>query len=256
MVVWDPAQYLHFSDHRLRPALDLLARIGHPAPRLVHDVGCGPGNVTRVIADRWPEARIIGSDISEPMLDVARNSYPELEWQTIDVRSWDPPEAPDVIYSNAVLHWIPHHDETIRTLFRSLAPQGVLAIQMPLSSYEPSRKLMAQTLDDLGLLPDLRRKLDEPDVAPVDHYVDLGLELTPQTDVWTTTYRHCLSGPDPVFEWFNGSALRSVRQALPDADRERYDRAYKTALRTAYPMRPDGTTILPFPRLFMVLTNS
>jgi len=255
LVVWNPAHYLHFTDHRLRPALDLLARIAHPNPQLIHDVGCGPGNVTRIIADRWPHARVVGSDISAPMLDVARATYPTLEWETIDVREWDPPEAPDVIYSNAVLHWVPHHDDTIRNMYSSLADEGVLAIQMPLSSYEPARKLMAKTLADLDLLPELRPLVDQPDVASVEHYVELGLSLTETTDVWTTTYQQRLSGPDPVFEWFNGSSLRRIRQALPDADRERYDSAYKQALHDTYPMRPDGSTILPFPRLFIVLSK-
>lgn len=256
MIQWDPAQYLHFTDHRLRPALDLLSRIAHAEPRLVHDVGCGPGNVTRIIADRWPDARVVGSDISEPMLDVAQSTYPELEWVRIDVTEWDPPQAPDVIYSNAVLHWVPHHDDTIRSLFSSLADGGVLAIQMPLSSYEPARQLMATTLADLGLLPGIQESVSTPDVAPAEHYLDLGLSLTEATDVWTTIYQQRLSGPDPVFEWFNGSSLRRIRQALTDADRERYDNAYKAALHASYPMRDDGSTILPFPRLFVVLSKT
>lgn len=112
---------------------------------------------------------------------------------------------------------------------------------------------MAATLRNLDLRPDLQTSLGIPDVAPVEHYLELGLSLTPHADVWMTRYHHRLSGPDPVFEWFNGSALRRVRQALTDFDRDRYDAAYKQALHTAYPMRPDGSTILPFPRLFMVL---
>ena len=49
---WDPAQYLAFGDHRLRPALDLIQRITLDRPATIVDLGCGAGNVTRPGANR------------------------------------------------------------------------------------------------------------------------------------------------------------------------------------------------------------
>src|SRR5215475_14017900 len=128
---WDPTQYLKFAGPRLRPAIDLLQRIDVEAPELVYDLGAGAGNVTRLIAERWPQARIVGVDSSAEMLAKAAAELPQLAWQRADLSSWRPDRPADVIYSNAALHWIEGHEELIASLFAALAPGGVLAIQMP-----------------------------------------------------------------------------------------------------------------------------
>src|SRR5438132_1569155 len=123
-MAWDPAQYLKFAGPRLRPAIDLLGHIEAEAPGLVYDLGCGAGNVTRFIAERWPAARIVGIDGSAEMLAKARADLPRIEWQQADLATWRPPQKPDVIYSNAALHWIEDHAPVFVALFRSLAAGG------------------------------------------------------------------------------------------------------------------------------------
>src|SRR5437899_11822064 len=105
-MAWDPAQYLKFAGPRLRPALDLLQRIDKEAPASVYDLGAGAGNVTRLIAARWPEARIVGVDSSAEMLAQAVAENPRLEWRQAELATWRPEPPADLIYSNAALPWL------------------------------------------------------------------------------------------------------------------------------------------------------
>src|SRR3954466_4863328 len=142
---WDPAQYLKFAGPRLRPALDLLQRIDIEAPGSVYDLGAGAGNVTRLIAARWPQARIVGIDGSAEVLARAGAESPGIEWRQADLASWRPDRPADVIYSNAALHWLDDHDRLFPALFAGLAPKGVLAVQIPRNFGAPSHTSITET---------------------------------------------------------------------------------------------------------------
>jgi trans-aconitate 2-methyltransferase len=253
---WDPAQYLRFAGPRRRAALDLLARVDLDDPALVHDLGCGTGDLARVMAERWPAATVIGSDASPEMLEKAKAVPSSVEWRRLDIATWEPGTAPDLIYSNAVLHWLPDHGSLFPRLAAALAPGGVLAVQMPLSWDEPSHRLMRRVLDGAGGPPlgseELRRRMATPPVADPEWYHDLLRPVVTDLDVWVTRYLHVLEGPDAVLEWVHGSAVRPVVEDLDGADREHFLEDYTAALRLAYPRREDGTTLFWFPRLFLV----
>jgi len=247
---WDPRQYLRFADHRARPALELLARVPLAEPGVVYDLGCGAGNVTRVLAERWPHARITGVDSSREMLAAARAASPSVAWIEADLQTWRPAAPADLLYSNATLHWLPDHAELFPRLLAALAPGGCLAIQMPRSRDLPSHVLMRETLADV---------LGRTDTAPSPvgeplWYHELLVERARTVDVWTTEYLHELSGEDPVLEWVQGTGLRPIVQSLAEDEREPFLAEYARRLRAAYPRRPDGRTVYPFARLFVVAT--
>jgi len=260
-LTWDPDQYHRFTGHRLRPAEELLARVDHPEPRLIHDVGCGTGEMARRMAQRWPEARVIGSDLSPEMLEQAAAVPSTVQWRRLDVRDWDPPEPPDIVYANAVLHWVDGHDELFPRLVDSLADGGMLAVQMPLSWGEPSHRLMRETLAAGGeegqpLGPEtLRERLGRRPVQEAAWYHDLLAPLLRRLDIWETRYLQVLKGADAVLEWVSGTALLPVREHLEETEMERFLAAYRLALARAYPPRPGGVTLFPFPRLFLVATR-
>jgi len=106
---WDPVQYLSFDSERLRPALDLLARVPLESPDTIVDLGCGPGQVAKLLQARWPKARVLGVDQSREMLDRAARDQPDLQWQQADLTEWQPEEPVDLIYANASLHWLDGH---------------------------------------------------------------------------------------------------------------------------------------------------
>lgn len=252
---WDPTQYRRFSDMRLRPAFDLLATVEHPAPRIIHDVGCGTGQIARVMASRWPSARVIGSDASPEMLAEARHPPSRVEWIQHDVRDWAPDLAPDIVYANAVFHWVPQHGDLVRTILGSLRPGGVLAFQVPLSWHEPSHRLIRECLAGDGSplgTEELRTRLAEAPVHTAEQYHEILVGDCSEIDIWETTYLHRLHGADAVYQWVKGTTLRPLIDALTRDELERFERSYRPALRMAYPQRHDGVTLYRFPRLFVV----
>jgi len=251
---WDPNQYRRYSDYRLRPALDLIERIPVAAPRSIIDLGCGTGNVTRLLARRWPEASVVGLDHSPEMLAEAKPGEPDaIQWVQADLRDWQPDREADLVFSNATLHWVPDHRALFPKLIRWIGPGGALAVQMPRSWGLASHRLMRETLAELELgSPDLRYSLEtEPVETPQTYYTILA-PLVRHIDLWETEYLQALEGPDPVLEWVKGTGLRPVLLALAGEERNRFLKEYGARLRIAYPPTSDGRTLYPFRRLFVV----
>jgi len=249
---WDPAQYLKFSNERVRPAFDLLAQVPLDTAARVVDLGCGTGNMTGILKQRFPGAEVLGVDGAETMLEKARAAVPDCRFEQGDFSTWTPSSAPDLIFSNAALHWVTNHETLFPRLLSLLAPSGVLAVQMPYMHDAPFRALQneiarqgpwSRYLDDAGYA---RRLL------PIETYYDVIRPLVASLDMWETTYLHVLTGEDAVTEWAAGSSLRPFLDKLPGAVAAEYRAAYSAALRPHYPKRPDGTTLLPFRRFFFI----
>jgi trans-aconitate 2-methyltransferase len=251
--MWDPVQYLRFGDERSRPFFDLTARIGAAGPALVADLGCGPGQLTAALADRWPQAQVRGVDSDPEMIAAAGPlSVPgRLSFALGDLREWQPERPVDVIVSNAVLQWVPGHLDLLTRWITALAPGGWLAFQVPanfdqavhvrlgeLAASERWRSALADVaLNRQG--GDLRR------------YADRLLQAGCRVDAWESTYLHVLPGEDPVLEWARGTALRPVLAVLDPPEAAAFCAEYGALMRQAYPAAPYGT-ILPFRRVFVV----
>jgi trans-aconitate 2-methyltransferase len=251
-MAWDPAQYLKFADHRLRPAIELLNRIDMEAPAEVYDLGAGAGNATRLLKARWPLARITGVDASEAMLARATAEAPEIVWQRADLATWRPPRPADVIYSNAALHWLPDHDRLFPALLSALAPGGVLAVQMPRNFSAPSHTAIAEAARSGPWRPKIEPLLRPPPVAEPAFYFDLLAPRAAPLDIWETEYLQVLEGDHPVKEWTKGTWLRPLLDALDEPERSRFEACYAELVGHAYPRSPDGRTLFPFRRLFIV----
>ncbi|MCD2197230.1 trans-aconitate 2-methyltransferase [Actinomycetospora endophytica] len=249
---WDPDLYLDFDDLRSRPFADLLARIGAHDPVHVVDAGCGPGHLTRVLAARWPDARVSAFDSSPDMVAAARGRG--VDAVQADVGTWTPADDVDVIVTNAVLQWVPGHRDLLRRWVGALPAGGWFAMQVPGNFTAPSHVLAREVADRFGV--PLR---DAATVAePADYADDIAAAGASAVDVWETTYLQRLTGEDPVLHWISGTALRPVRDALSDADYAAYTAELAPRLREAYPQRADGSTWFPFRRIFCVgaLTRS
>ncbi len=253
-MVWDPDQYLQFDTPRERPALELLARVNHPGPTAVVDLGCGPGTVTARLARRWPEATITAVDNDEAMLNRAADVLSGAELVAADIRTYLPATRFDVVYSNATLHWLDDHEDLFPRLMTWLRPRGVLAVQMPSPDQQPSHLALLDIASDPAwadrLLPRLRRgAVAEPAV-----YYDLLADLSAKLDIWSVTYQQELTGNDPVTEWMRGSALRPLLPELGTEEQSEFLRRYSRAVAAQYPPHGNGITLLPYSRLFIVAT--
>ena len=255
MTAWNPTQYLQFGDERIRPALDLLTRISLDAPRTIYDLGCGTGAVTALLKERWPEAQVIGVDSSQAMLDRARRLETDIHWLERDLNDWEPEAPADLLYSNAVLHWLDSHETLFPRLLSGLKPGGVLAVQMPHNFSAPSHTLIAETVRNGPWREDLEPHLREQPVLTTSAYYDILSPHTVALDLWETTYTHVLQGEDPVVEWTKGSILGPLLDRLDGAEVQAFLEAYRGPIGEAYPRREDGKTVLPFKRLFIVATR-
>jgi trans-aconitate 2-methyltransferase len=253
-MAWDPAQYLKFAGPRLRPALDLLQRIDKEAPTTVYDLGAGAGNVTRLIADRWPLARIVGVDSSAEMLAKAAAENPGIEWLEADLASWRPDRPADVIYSNAALHWIEDHAPIFVALLKSLAPGGVFAVQIPRNFGAPSHTSMGEAARRGPWRATLEPLLRPSPVAEPAVYFDLLAPHAARLDMWETEYLQVLDGEHAVKEYTKSTWLSPLLAALAEPERSQFEDAYTALVDAAYPRRPDGKTLFPFRRLFIIAT--
>jgi trans-aconitate 2-methyltransferase len=252
-MTWNPALYRRFEDERTRPAQDLLARVPLERATQVVDLGCGPGNSTELLLERFSGARVIGTDTSEAMLQSARQRLPECHFELSDVSSWQPRSAPDLIFANAVLQWVPGHEQLFPRLFSALSPGGVLAVQMPDNLHEPSHRSMrevasigpwANVLGDATLV--------RAQIPAADTYYDLLAASASTIDVWRTTYHHPMASPADIVDWVRATGLRPFIDPLSEAQRTAFLREYEQRIAEAYPARADGKRLLAFPRLFIV----
>ena len=255
MATWDPSRYLQFSEERFRPFFDLMSRVGATAPASVVDLGCGPGQLTASLLERWPSARAVGVDSSAAMIERADQlAGDRLSFTMADLRDWQAEQPVDVLVSNATLQWVPGHRSLLPTWVRSLAPGGWLAIQVPGNFEEPSHRLLLELAADPRFAGATRGTVAPSAFDATSYLGDLsGLGCT--VDAWETTYLHVLAGPDPVFRWISGTGARPILQALPHELRPVFEDQYRELLRQAYPERPFGT-VLPFRRVFVVARRS
>ncbi|MEP7329781.1 MAG: methyltransferase domain-containing protein [Betaproteobacteria bacterium] len=256
---WNPTQYLQFEDQRLRPAIDLMMRVPDVSLRRIADLGCGAGNVARLLSERWPGATVVGVDNSATMLERARTAtaaVPQITFEAAELDAWQPTAPMDLIYSNAALHWLPDHATLFPRLAAMVAPAGVLAVQMPDNFRAPSHT----TIHDVVQSPRWHATLGSlvrtaPTASATDYYAWLA-PLFARVDIWTTEYLQVLpanaTGDHPVAAWTKGTWLVPFLAMLDAAEQAALMAAYNARLALAYPLQPDGSVLFPFRRLFII----
>jgi trans-aconitate 2-methyltransferase len=262
---WEPGPYRQFPEHRLRPAQELLARITVEVPQTIVDLGCGPGHLTRWLAGRWPKARIIGIDSSRDMLAAACNGVTDspgtssVEWVYADAAQWCPEHPVDLLFVNSLLHLI-EHTQLLPGLVTSIVHGGQLAVQMPDCIDAPWYQLMCAVLLDGGMggapigPPNLREAVSRRLVNDQRFYFDALSPRCSALDIWDTEYLQVLEGEEPVYEWVRAAGLRPVLANLDEMQATQFLTEYRRRLTSLYPPTPDGRTLFPFRRRFIVAT--
>ena len=255
-MTWNPQQYLKFAQPRLRPAIDLLARIEASSPSRIYDLGCGTGGITRLLAQRWPHAHITGVDDSAEMLGQAARQSSAIEWVQQSLATWRPNERANLIFSNAALHWLPDHGNLFVSLVDALAPNGILAVQMPRNFLAPSHTLIYETAREPQWHDTLAHLIARPPVHEPQFYYSLLQERAASLDIWETEYLHALDGKDAVKEWTKGTWLKRFLDELDEPRRGEFEADYARRVGAAYPPLENGRTLFPFRRLFIVLQKN
>lgn len=254
-MAWDAKQYLTFIDHRLQPAIDLLARVQGLTgfnPGRIYDLGCGPGNITAHMKTLWPGANITGIDSSPDMLARAKEDFPQMQWLQGDVGKWQAPTKPDLIFSNAALHWLGDHDQLFPRLLANLPPGGVMAVQMPNNFARPTHSLVLDAAKKSGCFDQLAHLFKPSPTQTPDFYYEHLSPKCQHLDIWQTDYLQALEGDNPVADWTKGTWLRPFLDALDKEGQPIFEACYRKLIKAAYPSLADGKTLLPFKRLFIL----
>ena len=252
-MAWSATQYVKFEDERTRPARDLLAQVPLQAISRAVDLGCGPGNSTELIAERYGAAGVSGLDSDPDMLESARRRMPGTSFVQADIASWQPSEPADLLFANAVFQWLPNHLDILERLMDRLSPGGVLAVQMPDNLNEPTHLLMEETAmagpwRAAFEAKSVRRKpLADPSI-----YYDRLIAKAARIDIWHSIYNHPMANAEAIVEWVKGTGLRPYLDAAGAAHRDAFLADYLARIANAYPPLADGKVLLRFPRLFMI----
>jgi trans-aconitate 2-methyltransferase len=252
---WNPELYLHFKNERTRPAIDLVNRIDINNPEKIIDIGCGPGNSTGVLMSKWPNARIMGIDNSAAMIKKASETYPDQQWQVKDGKDIDDSTKYDIVFSNAVIHWIPDHESLFEKLLNITKEKGVLAVQMPLYLEMPVAILADKIFKQL--FPDNKFNIkDLITINPGNYYFNLLDSKINYFYIWETSYFHIMDSAQKIYEMVETTGIKPYLDRIPnDDDRSGFRKSVIDGISHAYKAEKSGKVIFPFKRLFIIASK-
>lgn len=249
---WNSTLYLKFASERTQPAKDLVQRIELELPSKIIDLGCGPGNSTEVLFQRWPHAQITGVDNSPHMIQEAQAKHPNRTWDIADMKHWAASEPLSLIFSNAAIQWLDHHDLHLQHWMSSLEPGGALAFQIPSSTYALVRQLIHQ----ISHAPKWNERLASARNSLTMHspalYYDILAPLSHRIDLWETEYFHVLPSHQAIIEWMQGTGLRPFLHPLTATEQNEFLSELLQQVEMGYPLQRDGTVLFPFRRMFAI----
>ncbi len=256
-MAWSAQQYLKFETERTRPARDLLAQVPLERVTTGYDLGCGPGNSTELLADRYGVNVITGVDSDADMLEKARLRMPNTAFQKADLATWRPKQKADLFYANAVFQWLPDHLDILVSLMDHLKPGGVLAVQMPDNMGEPTHVSMQETAaaGPWKAAFEGNSKRRPPLPSPLTYFERLSPKSA-SVDVWHTIYNHPMRNAEAIVEWVKGTGVRPYLEAAGEENRAAFLADYLQRIDAAYPPTADGQRLLRFPRLFVVAVKA
>lgn len=243
---WNAIQYLKFKKERTQPARDLAMRIS-VNPKTVVDIGCGPGNSTRVLRDVFPDADIIGIDNSPNMIKKAKAEHSDINFRLCDALSLD--GRYDLLFSNACLQWMPNHDVVIPSLMAKLNVGGVFAVQVPMNGDEPLFRVIREVADEpRWSLSDIQTQANET-LTPSEYYNILS-GCASAFDMWEVKYYHTMPDHKALVDWVKGTRLRPYLDFLGADKAMAFEEEIVKRLEKIYPIMDNGNIVYCFRRFF------
>ncbi|HEV2613188.1 MAG TPA: methyltransferase domain-containing protein [Gammaproteobacteria bacterium] len=258
---WNAKTYSQFLDLRTRPARDLLSAFPpNFQPKIIYDLGCGPGNSTILLKNRWPNAEVVGTDSSVDMLTEAKKTYPDIEFIEQDIANFSPQEKNknlDCLFSNAALQWLGDHENLFPTLLKTISPNGMFGFQMPNNWHLPSHQTTVELLQNnshwTSLLKTLRYGILDKPFYDLKKYYDLLIKSgAKEIQLWQTEYFQEMDNHQAIFDWVKGTGLRPVLLEMDAENQQKFEQEYVNAIAAKYPKQANGKILLVYNRLFMV----
>lgn len=250
---WNLQLYLKYKNERTQPSIDLVSRIKIDNPGTVIDLGCGPGNSTQILYQRWPESKITGLDNSPEMIKKAKTDYPDQKWILSDISDTDLKVKYDIVFSNAVIQWIPDHEELIEKLFSITADGGALAVQVPMFK----KMAMGRSIEQVSKKEKWNHFTKGCDEMFTYHdygfYYDLLGQCSSDIDIWETAYVHTMDSHESILEWIRSTGLKPYLDSIDNVImKNEFEAEILEEIKKNYPIQKNGKVLFPFKRLFFV----
>jgi trans-aconitate 2-methyltransferase len=250
---WNPDLYLKYRNERTRPSIDLISKIDISFhPKSILDIGCGPGNSSQALLQRWPEAILTGIDNSVNMIEKARTSYPNNIWIVADASNFTSDKKYDVVFSNAAIQWIPNHEDLFKRLFQLTNNGGVLAIQVPRFNEMPLSKAIQKVVCKEKWKEAIKGCSEFQTYHDDKYYYDLICSDYKSVDLWQTDYIHILESQYSIIEWIRSTGMKPYLDCLKDEEKPLFENEVLVEIKHDYPIQNDGKVLFPFKRLFMI----
>lgn len=253
---WKPELYLKFKKQRTQPAIDLVSRIDLTAPKRIIDIGCGPGNSTLTLKNRWPNAEITGIDNSPSMIEQAKKTDGDINWICADASDdLDGLGKFDIVFSNAAIQWMPRHEELLPRLFSLLDVGGVFAVQVPVTTQMPVH-VSLQSIVQSERWSNKFSGENSHSTFSAPYYYDILSKLSRDIDLWETHYYHVMENHQSIVQWYSSTGLKPYLDRLESAsDQTNFLIEFENALKFAYPKQVDGFVLFPFTRIFFIVSK-
>jgi trans-aconitate 2-methyltransferase len=250
---WKPNEYLKFEEERTLAVRELLNALTLKDPKLLIDLGCGPGNSTAALAANYPKAsQVIGIDSSLEMLAAAQQRLPEVDFHQADLTTWDPPPAADLLLANAVYQWVPQHVQVIGRQLKILKSGAAIAFQVPDNLDEPSHVAMSHLAKSNKWSEYFQEPIKREFILSPSAYYNRLKPLCQKIDLWHVVYRHILEDAEALIDWVRATGLAPYLERLPFQGRQEFLADYRAIIKNVYPKLYDGRVMFNFPRLFCI----
>ena len=250
--MWDASLYDKMGRERMQPSLDLINRIAGREFKRIIDIGCGTGLSTYPLRKEWPDSEIVGVDMSNEMLEKAKQRLETVTWLKRDCSvPLDDLGTFDLVFSNAFLQWLKNQELFLKNTRNLLSDNGILAIQLPdFLSMAASDCInsVAQEYGDVfrGIKKELYRNYQ------VEDYYDILSRYYCTAEVWRTGYYHVMADREAILEFIRGTALRPFLKRLAPENQNQFLKSVLEEIEHSYPVREDGNVLFEFKRIFLL----
>ncbi len=250
---WNPDLYLKFKQQRTMACVDLVHKIQAVNVKTIIDLGCGPGNSTDILKQKFTKADILGIDSSKEMIKKAQNDYPDGQWQVCPLMDFKEFGKYDIVFSNAVLQWLPEHEKVVPYMVKLLKSKGTLAFQVPQNQASGLNRAMFETAElnqFREYVLDVRKMFN---YNTGEYYYDLLYNRMKKLVIWETEYYHVLDSHQDLITFYKSTGLKPYLARLPEKElKNEFINTVLEKCKQYYEFRADNKIIFPFKRLFIV----
>ncbi len=251
-MAWNPEKYDQFKNERYLPAFDLMGHIQVKPGMKVIDLGCGTGELTKFLAEKLDGSTVTGIDNSKEMLAKAMPaSNLSFELSTIENELGKPGKW-DVIFANAALQWVEHHETLFPQIISKLNKGGQLAVQMPSQTENVLNKLLLEVVGEDYFAAVLNNWKRESPVLSMDEYAQLLFEhdATSMT-IYQKVYPIIANDHGNLFDFISGSSLLPYMERFPGDVKEEFVKVFRERIKLHFPKMP---AIYAFKRMLIYAT--